>query len=446
MPCRCIAGLWRSGRATCWRRRKPNTTNQQNSTFIKGTQPDFIVLVHGEKTQMRRLKEALETDMRKGAWPGEHKPAIAMPENVARVRLRFRKNIVAEVVGGASLAMRKSLEEGRTAGGAGEGTAIPSRTLVVTENFQSVVVSAEEVAHYTNCRFGSIREKFVIPIPKDILAFLVQAIGSSPLNSAFDRLDSLVLKALEGHLSAIYRSIDNDERNQTLLLEKLVLLAPCYPTSSTEELSQLGYGRVGGFVTGVEISWTASILADMIADSTAAMVTEFFSIPNFLRMNLERIAPTATDILKEEKTAAVKGEGGGLDYEKILEKMRRGEINPSQKLPLPATALPNQAEQLKQLKEKLEKSIFQQHFSLISLNHDKNKLILRGQPGVGYQLDEAILQIRTSPLPSSTACLEAFAFILFDPKAVGEQKHHAVIASDDEAFQRIVSFIFRQLV
>jgi cleavage and polyadenylation specificity factor subunit 3 len=38
----------------------------QNRSFIRAVMPDYIVLVHGEKTQMGRLKGALEGEIKKG--------------------------------------------------------------------------------------------------------------------------------------------------------------------------------------------------------------------------------------------------------------------------------------------------------------------------------------------------------------------------------------------
>lgn len=72
---------------------------KSNVSFIHSVTPDYIVLVHGEKTQMSRLKQALEAQV--GGWTT--KPAIASPENGVKVKLRFRKNIIADVLGGAAV-------------------------------------------------------------------------------------------------------------------------------------------------------------------------------------------------------------------------------------------------------------------------------------------------------------------------------------------------------
>jgi hypothetical protein len=37
------------------------------------TNDAYFILVHGEKNNMKRLKDGLESDMRKGLWPGTHR-------------------------------------------------------------------------------------------------------------------------------------------------------------------------------------------------------------------------------------------------------------------------------------------------------------------------------------------------------------------------------------
>jgi hypothetical protein len=61
---------------------------------------------------MSRLKGALENEIhKKNNWPNpDHKPTIAIPENCVRVKLRFRKNILANVVGSTGMDITRSLE------------------------------------------------------------------------------------------------------------------------------------------------------------------------------------------------------------------------------------------------------------------------------------------------------------------------------------------------
>ena len=71
--------------------------------------PDYIILVHGEKTQMKKLKEGLEYEIKKN-WSTTHKPIIATPENGVKVKMKFRKNIIADVIGSSASVMLNELE------------------------------------------------------------------------------------------------------------------------------------------------------------------------------------------------------------------------------------------------------------------------------------------------------------------------------------------------
>ena len=62
----------------------------ENLTFIKAVQPDNIILVHGEKTGMKRLKDELEREIRRN-WSSVHKLPIAMPENGTVLRFASQK-------------------------------------------------------------------------------------------------------------------------------------------------------------------------------------------------------------------------------------------------------------------------------------------------------------------------------------------------------------------
>jgi hypothetical protein len=411
---------------------------QQNQSFIKSVTPDYIVLVHGEKTQMKRLKEALESEMRKNLWPTEHQPKIAMPENGVHVKLRFRKNILANVVGRASVEMLRSIEEGRDA--AASNVSVPARTLVVTENFRSQVVSTAELSQFTNCKFGKILEKFVVPIPQDILTFLLSSVAANPALAHRD-VDGLLLQLVQSQLAPVFRSAEYDENNQSLLVEHLVLVSCVYPPSSFLKENPI-FAQARSLATGLEISWTASALADVVADSIAGLLLHFFSATNMIRLNLERLPRSSA--VKTEAPATL---GPSLDHRRIAELMHRGQIDPSQKIVLTGMTVPDQSEQLRQLKEKLERSIYGEQFSLVSLTQTRDKLVLRGQPGTRYRLDQATQQLVATAQPSAAAT-EAFVFVLFDGKQDDHSPpaHLAVVASEDEDFQRAVSFIFRQLV
>lgn len=84
----------------------------------------------------------MEGEIKKN-WPSNHKPAIATPENGVRVRLRFRKNVVADVLGGVATEVLKHLETSSVGSGLQTGwLALPLIALLTSIAFLIVDVVA----------------------------------------------------------------------------------------------------------------------------------------------------------------------------------------------------------------------------------------------------------------------------------------------------------------
>jgi hypothetical protein len=311
----------------------------QNKTFMKQVMPDYIILVHGEKTQMKRLKEGLESDMRKNLWPTPHKPSIAMPENGVKVKLRFRKNITAEVVGSAAVSVEESLKQRAAAGGGGgDGSGksaapmLPQNALLVTENFNSKLVVASELSNYTSCKFGRILEKLSVPIP----AGLEVLVGKS---SSVTDASSRVVDLLIAHLEEVFDNLTISSEPapapapgatkgksasvtggsaRRITVQSLVTLSIGFGAASSlapgagavadlfaaassggggaDAVVGGGGGGVGtGRGTGgaalkpthVLIEWAGSPVADTVADCVAGLVLQAFSAFNTLRRTLQ---------------------------------------------------------------------------------------------------------------------------------------------------------------
>jgi len=79
------------------------------------------------------------------------RPTITMPPNLQEVKLKFARRRSAKVMG--SLADReKEVQEGDEVQG-----------ILVTHNFQSKIVAADDLAAYTPLRVGSIHSKLHVP-------------------------------------------------------------------------------------------------------------------------------------------------------------------------------------------------------------------------------------------------------------------------------------------
>lgn len=121
----------------------------QNRGFITQVSPKHIILVHGQKDEMGRLKSALLLQYRQ--LPENKRPTITMPPNLQEVKLKFSRRRSAKVMG--TLADRASEpKEGEEVGG-----------ILVTHNFQSKIVSPDDLPTYTPLRVGSIFSKLHIP-------------------------------------------------------------------------------------------------------------------------------------------------------------------------------------------------------------------------------------------------------------------------------------------
>eukprot|EP00751_Fragilariopsis_kerguelensis_P043999 CAMPEP_0170986514 /NCGR_PEP_ID=MMETSP0736-20130129/6132_1 /TAXON_ID=186038 /ORGANISM="Fragilariopsis kerguelensis, Strain L26-C5" /LENGTH=685 /DNA_ID=CAMNT_0011410673 /DNA_START=89 /DNA_END=2148 /DNA_ORIENTATION=- len=126
----------------------------QNRSFITQVDPKHIILVHGQKDEMGRLKSALLLQYRK--LPENKRPTITMPPNLQTVSLKFARRRSAKVMG--SLALKESEPvEGEEVQG-----------VLVTHNFTSKIVKPDDLAAYTPLRVGSISSKLHVPFTGSI--------------------------------------------------------------------------------------------------------------------------------------------------------------------------------------------------------------------------------------------------------------------------------------
>jgi hypothetical protein len=218
----------------------------QNSAFIRAVHPDNIILVHGEKTGMRRLKEELEREIRRN-WAGTHRPSVAMPENGTKVKLQFNKSLEAEVVGSAATALLNSLDEGQTE------TDIPPDALLVTENFSSRVLLVPDLVQFTPCRTGLVKQRAVVPLP---VGFGLQSI-------TVDMLYSWLSESLS-EIEIFHTSEDNSS-SMYLLVHNIISIYPP-PTTPTGMM-------MTGPTPGIVVAWSASPSADLIADGKCYYVS-----------------------------------------------------------------------------------------------------------------------------------------------------------------------------
>jgi hypothetical protein len=162
-----------------------------------------------------------------------------------RVKLRFRKNIIANVIGTTASDLLHSMDG---TGGQNALTStsknalpgslvdIPLNSILVTENFTSQLVSASELSTYTKCKFNRILQRMIIPIPQG-LGFVttpqsvknhklqVSALTAQAAEEAQKRMTEQLLLLMIDNLEEVFDNIDisstADDKNRCVIISVL---------------------------------------------------------------------------------------------------------------------------------------------------------------------------------------------------------------------------------
>jgi cleavage and polyadenylation specificity factor subunit 3 len=239
----------------------------QNRDFITTVNPRNIVLVHGAKEEMGRLKGALMMHYNK--LPEKHRPTIAMPPNEVEVKLIFTRRRSAKIMGklaAAALIDRinvnnnddddvttaKEEEEVMTLAEPREGD--PVRGILVTQQNSSRIVAPEDLSTYTPLRVGSVSSRLHVPFVGKIVT----------LRMFLKEMFQGISESREG---------DNDDDN--LHQEEVVDSANVDEDGDIVTFSMHGgqvkviAGKTRGVVT---VEWDCSSVGDVIADSVVALI------------------------------------------------------------------------------------------------------------------------------------------------------------------------------
>jgi cleavage and polyadenylation specificity factor subunit 3 len=122
-----------------------HTDYLQTSEFIRVLRPPNIVLVHGEATEMNRLKNALNREYESEDNP----PVIYNPKNTQPVELHFRGEKMAKVIG--SLA-ETSPKPGHHISG-----------VLVKRNFNYHLMDPKDMVKYTNLVISTVTQRLCCP-------------------------------------------------------------------------------------------------------------------------------------------------------------------------------------------------------------------------------------------------------------------------------------------
>lgn len=402
----------------------------QNLQFVCSLVPDNIVLVHGEKTQMKRFKDKVDQVISNN-WPTSHKPFVAMPENSRRVKFTFKKSVKADVVGEAAGLLLRSIEQKDMAtlkGSDNKITSLPNNTILVTENFSSKLVSVEDISKHTNCRFGNISEKFTIPIPGDILLLFSKSKDSMVVE---------LLKVVADYLKEVYDDVVFEDSRKTVIVQNFITITFCESTQ---------YGE-SSILSGLNVSWNASPVADMVADSVAGLLMQFFSATQLVRMTINASKSSDKPSRKKSRVQkdAIKAKEMKREASEMMERMETGGLDPSRRIPSEFIQ-EDTASKLGILREMIARSSYAGYFSSISLNQDSTKLIFRGHPNTAYMTVKSdhgeSSSIITTLANLDGLCAEAYCFISFgQPEDDGVPLNSAVVKSENEGFKNCILFV-----
>jgi len=216
-----------------------HTDYKQTSEFIRALKPPHVVLVHGEATEMNRLKQALIREYE----DDPHDLKVYNPRNTQEVQLMFRGEKMAKVMG--SLASKRSAEEGEEMSG-----------ILVKRNFNYHILSPEDLPNYTELSLSTVTQR-----------------------------QSLVLSANPVQLGSILAALSGGDAVKIDSQEEKTKLLKSHVSASSNANTPAHVWRVFKSVTViwepktsyqamVTMEWLSSPVQDMLADAVVATLTK----------------------------------------------------------------------------------------------------------------------------------------------------------------------------
>jgi cleavage and polyadenylation specificity factor subunit 3 len=211
----------------------------QTSNFVEQLRPDAIVLVHGERNEMRRLCDALGRKQKnQGGFRG-----VYMPRNNEALRFRFQEEKVIRLIGKLA---EKALRPG-----------VRLQGILVHHEFETLLLQPSELARFTPLATHSLRQRLHVPY-RSSFAMLKAFVTAMYADTQEQDVDA------EGQASSFTANIKLDK--SALALSKL---------------KKRALAVAGGIVVAthyppdrVILSWAASPIGDMVADSLVAVLAQ----------------------------------------------------------------------------------------------------------------------------------------------------------------------------
>jgi hypothetical protein len=364
----------------------------QNSAFIHSVVPDTIVLVHGEKNEMNRLKVALDRDIEQ-SWPSTHVPPVVMPANGVSVTLTFDKPIVADMVGSVATSVLHQMSSSQVEENNSEedykiDLEVPDKLVMVTEHFQSKIMKTSEMSQFSSCRIGQIEQQMIVPLPQDILQ-LREYNHINVIHMLLPHLQEVFDEVLESELE----KGSSSNTKTKVCIQNVVMM---------EETS------TGDQKDCVTVTWAASPTNDLIADCATGLLFQVLSTTHFLRacwLEAHKVKSAGVKRQNEESNGNTESNISTPDVplsedEAIVKRMKMGLLDPSR-----AFVHDNQVDGLifedmdpkavALSKPKLDKirlyllNYKEGLFQSVSFSHNGLRLIIRAQEDVSSIDDDA---------------------------------------------------------
>ncbi|KAL7576975.1 hypothetical protein ACA910_006730 [Epithemia clementina (nom. ined.)] len=290
----------------------------QNRSFIAQVAPRHIVLVHGAKEEMGRLKSALMLQYKSLAE--SKRPTITMPPNLQEVKLRFARRRSAKVMGILAQDPQQTtnsdnkLDRQSSSGGVQQhqqsrgrvvaaGEAV--RGILVTHNFHSKIVAPEDLATYTPLRIGTIASKLHVPFAGSVTTlkvFLTEMFAGITVREETTRVSS---SSDEEKVSG------NSARVVTSTIFQLqdlvrVTVTPLAPTNQDHRKP------VAACNTAI-VEWEATPEADVLADAVVGLIMHAQSSAASVRMTSQPCRHYRPD---EQRSKEKSGEDDNTDSAK----------------------------------------------------------------------------------------------------------------------------------
>lgn len=142
-----------------------HTDFKQTTQFVRSLKPAHIILVHGEQTEMQKLKDAL---IRQYEDNPDYNIQVYNPRNTQPVELYFRGEKNAKVIGKLASNELPQLDA-------------PISGILVKRNFKYHLMQPDDLPNYTDLAISTIQQRQSIPFKSDpciVLAAVERVFGT----------------------------------------------------------------------------------------------------------------------------------------------------------------------------------------------------------------------------------------------------------------------------